>query len=118
MSEPIAKWERGYQMDDVVIRGQMIVVSDRLRSVSVLRLVQEVVNTSDDDDEPMDVDDQSSSVHFETIAMDMHAVWPTSVGILDDDKTIIAAQVNSVLDANMRSYSHYSDRRQHTDMGS
>ncbi|KAF8606903.1 hypothetical protein BDV93DRAFT_520522 [Ceratobasidium sp. AG-I] len=94
ISEPIAKWERGYQMDDVVIRGQIIVVSDRLRSVSVLRLVQEVVNTSDDEDEPMDVDDQNPSVHFETIAMDMHAVWPTSIGILDDDKTIIAAQLD------------------------
>lgn len=94
ISEPIAKWERGYQMDDVVIRGDMIVVSDKLRSVSVLRLVRELVNTSDG--ETMDLDDQNSLVHFETVAMDMHAIWPTSIEILDDDKTIIAAQVCDV----------------------
>ena len=79
-------------MDDVIIRGDMVVVSDKLRSVSVLRLVREVVNTSDDG-ETMDLDDQNSSVHFETVAMDMHAIWPTSVEILDDLRVVVGDNI-------------------------
>lgn len=80
-------------MDDVIVRDRAVVVSDKLRSISVLRLVEETVNTSEDGDGGMDVDDQRTTARLETVAMDMHAVWPTSVEILDDDKTIVAAQV-------------------------
>lgn len=98
ISEPIAKWERGYVVDDVIIREQMIVVGDKLRSVSVLRLVQ----TSDSDDSDVDMDgngdNKSTNMRLETVAMDMHAIWPTSIEVLSDNKTIIAAQVSKIPD--------------------
>jgi hypothetical protein len=78
IGESIAKWERAYSVEVVVVRGETIVVGDKLRSVSVLRLVEE----------------RATQVRLETVAMDMNAIWPSSVEILDDGKTIIAAQVS------------------------
>jgi hypothetical protein len=84
IGEPIAKWERAYNVNALIVRGETIVVSDKLRSVS------------DEEDEDMDVVEQRvTEVRLETVAMDMNAIWPSSVEILDDGKTIIAAQVSS-----------------------
>ncbi|KAG8731214.1 DNA damage-binding protein 1 [Ceratobasidium sp. 423] len=69
----------------------MIVVSDKLRSVSVIRLLERTEIS--DSDEGID-EEESTILQFETVAMDMHAIWPTSVEVLSDNKTIIASQVD------------------------
>jgi hypothetical protein len=98
ISEPLAKWERGYFVDDVIVREHMIVVSDKLRSVSVLRLVEDASHSGDgDEDVNMDNGGDSVILRLETLAMDMHAVWPTSIEVLSDNKTIIAAQASGFL---------------------
>ncbi|CAE6460238.1 unnamed protein product [Rhizoctonia solani] len=89
ISNPVAKWERGYLVHDIIVRPNMLVVSDRLRSVSVLRLIE---RTEISDSE--DMEEESTILQFETVAMDMHAVWPTSIEVLPDNKTIIASQVD------------------------
>ncbi|KAH7336916.1 CPSF A subunit region-domain-containing protein [Rhizoctonia solani] len=88
---PVAKWERGYLVHDIIVRPNMIVVSDKLRSVSVLRFIERT-EISDSDEEAEE--EESTILQFETVAMDMHAVWPTSIEVLPDDKTIIASQVD------------------------
>ncbi|CAE6468853.1 unnamed protein product [Rhizoctonia solani] len=88
---PLAKWERGYLVHDIIVRPNMIVVSDKLRSVSILRFIE---RTEISDSEEETEEEESTILQFETVAMDMHAVWPTSIEVLPDDKTIIASQVD------------------------
>lgn len=38
ISDSLAKWERAYHIESIVVRGETIVVADKLRSVAVLRL--------------------------------------------------------------------------------
>ncbi|CUA72541.1 hypothetical protein RSOLAG22IIIB_04940 [Rhizoctonia solani] len=90
ISNPVARWERGYLVHDIIVRPNMLVVSDALRSISVLRLVE---RTELSDLGGMEEED-STILQFETVAMDMHAIWPTSVEVLSDNKTIIASQVD------------------------
>ncbi|KAJ1303394.1 hypothetical protein OPQ81_011586 [Rhizoctonia solani] len=91
ISDPVARWERGYLVQDIIIRPNMIVVSDRLRSVSVIRLIERT-EIFDSDEEMKG--EELTILQFETVAMDMHAVWPTSIEVLPDNKTIIASQVD------------------------
>ncbi|CAE7225587.1 unnamed protein product [Rhizoctonia solani] len=90
ISNPVARWERGYLVHDIIVRPNMLVVSDKLRSVSVLRLVE---HTELPDSEDLE-EEESTILQLETVAMDMHAVWPTSIEVLSDNKTIIASQGN------------------------
>ncbi|CAE6415445.1 unnamed protein product [Rhizoctonia solani] len=92
ISDPVARWERGYMVHDIIVRPNMIVVSDRLRSISVLRLIERTQIS--DPDEEIEMEEDSTILQFETIAMDMHAVWPTSIEVLSDNKTIIASQTD------------------------
>ncbi|KAG8742174.1 hypothetical protein FRC10_001930 [Ceratobasidium sp. 414] len=105
IGDPVAKWDRAYSVESLAIRGETIVVGDKLRSVSVLRLVETFAdaprNAGEDD---MDVVEQKTvSVQLQTVAMDMGAIWPCAVEILDDGKTIIAAQASNldILDGNI-----------------
>ncbi|EUC63468.1 CPSF A subunit region protein [Rhizoctonia solani AG-3 Rhs1AP] len=91
ISNPVARWERGYLVHDIIVRPNMLVVSDKLRSVSVLRLVE---HTELSDSENEMEEEELTILQFETVAMDMHAVWPTSIEVLSDNKTIIASQVD------------------------
>ncbi|CAE6406899.1 unnamed protein product [Rhizoctonia solani] len=91
ISNPVARWERGYLVHDIIVRPNMLVVSDALRSISVLRLVE---RTELSDLGGMEEEEDSTILQFETVAMDMHAIWPTSVEVLSDNKTIIASQVD------------------------
>ncbi|KAF8755306.1 CPSF A subunit region [Rhizoctonia solani] len=77
ISDPVARWERGYIVHDIIVRPNMIVVSDRLRSVSVLRFIERT--STPESHEEIETEEDSTILQFETVAMDMHAVWPTSV---------------------------------------
>ncbi|ELU38987.1 CPSF A subunit region domain-containing protein [Rhizoctonia solani AG-1 IA] len=92
ISDPVARWERGYIVHDIIVRPNMIVVSDRLRSVSVLRFIERT--STPESHEEIETEEDSTILQFETVAMDMHAVWPTSVEVLPDNKTIIASQTD------------------------
>ncbi|KAG8728375.1 hypothetical protein FRC12_021796 [Ceratobasidium sp. 428] len=95
IGNPVAKWERAYSIESLVIRGDTIVVGDKLRSVSVLKLVETLADATSDADDAMEVvEQQAVSVQLQTTAMDMAAVWPCAVEVLDDGKTIIAAQLD------------------------
>ncbi|KAG8728342.1 hypothetical protein FRC12_021832 [Ceratobasidium sp. 428] len=94
IGNPVAKWERAYSIESLVIRGDTIVVGDKLRSVSVLKLVETLADASDADDAMEVVEQHAVSVQLQTTAMDMAAVWPCAVEVLDDGKTIIAAQLD------------------------
>ncbi|QRW06537.1 DNA damage-binding protein [Ceratobasidium sp. AG-Ba] len=92
IEDQIAKWERAYYIQSLVIRGDTIVVGDKLRSVAVLRLVEHF--TDDEDDDMEIVERRATSVQLETVAMDMAAIWPCAVEVLNGGTTIIAAQLD------------------------
>jgi hypothetical protein len=81
-------------VQDIIVRPNMIVVSDRLRSISVIRFIERTQISEPDED--MEAEEDSTILQFETIAMDMRAVWPTSIEVLSDNKTIIASQASNV----------------------
>ncbi|KAG9120684.1 hypothetical protein FRC07_003723 [Ceratobasidium sp. 392] len=96
IGDPLAKWERAYSIETIVIRGDTIVVGDKLRSVSVLRVFEKFADAPGEvgEDEMEIVEQKPVSVELQTVAMDMSAVWPCAVEALDDGKTIIAAQLD------------------------
>ncbi|CAE6456115.1 unnamed protein product [Rhizoctonia solani] len=71
ISDPVARWERGYIVQDIIVRPNMIVVSDRLRSISVIRFIERTQISEPDED--MEAEEDSTILQFETIAMDMRA---------------------------------------------